>query len=282
MRGAGAASLAETLRGRRVGVALSSAFFGFFGHAGFLRALGAAGVEPALLGGTSAGAMAAAFAGAGGLEPFIEVIAGLRRADFWDPAVPTARPPGLLKGARLRGLLERHLPVRRFEDCVTPVLTVSTSLRRRARHVDTTGDLALAVHASSALPLLFAPVRRADGDLHLDGGLFDKAPIAAMLDHRPDLEALVVHLIPSSGMDRRVAGTPFTFVEQALDWVRDDGWRLQADLATARGVPVYVVTTHPPRPNPLRLDRGPQAVAVSEAQTRAALAASAQAWPAGA
>ena len=91
---------AEHLRGRRVGVALSSAFFGFFGHTGFVRALLTAGVRPVLYGGASAGAMVAAAAAAGQLDRFGDVALGLKRRDFWDPGVPFGAPPGLLRGRR--------------------------------------------------------------------------------------------------------------------------------------------------------------------------------------
>ena len=58
--------LVEILRGkgRRVGVVLSAGFFGFFGHAGFWKALCAAGISPRAWAGTSAGGMVAAGPGA--------------------------------------------------------------------------------------------------------------------------------------------------------------------------------------------------------------------------
>ena len=137
-------------------MALSSAFFGFFGHTGFVRALQDAGIRPVLYGGASAGAMVAAAAAAGRLEQFGDVALDLKRRDFWDPGVPFGAPPGLLRGRRLAALLERHLPAR-FDDCATPLVTVSTNLTRRRRHVDTTGALPEAVLASSASPILFKP-----------------------------------------------------------------------------------------------------------------------------
>lgn len=153
-------------------MALSSAFFGFFGHTGFVRALQDAGIRPVLYGGASAGAMVAAAAAAGRLEQFGDVALDLKRRDFWDPGVPFGAPPGLLRGRRFAALLERHLPAR-FDDCATPLVTVSTNLTRRRRHVDTTGALPEAVLASSASPILFKPVRRG-GELHVDGGLVDR------------------------------------------------------------------------------------------------------------
>ncbi|MCA9544419.1 MAG: patatin-like phospholipase family protein [Myxococcales bacterium] len=265
-------TLAAHLRERRVAVALSSAFFGFFAHTGFLRALEAAGVAPVAFGGTSAGAMAAAFAGADRLDRFQALITSVHRRDFWDPSPRLAPPVGLLKGRLFEGLLRDHLPSR-FEDCPTPVITVSTNLTTRGRQVDTRGDLPLAVLASSALPILFHPVRRGP-DLHVDGGLLDKVPGRAMWDHGPPFDVLLVHQIPSAGLERPVARSPMRFVDQALDWVRADAWGHQAAALRALGVEIVEITSRPPaRPNPFRLDRGLQALAAAHAGTAAALAA---------
>lgn len=58
-------SLTEELRGKRVGLALSAGFFGFFAHAGLTRALEDAGVAPSAVSGSSAGAMVGALHGSG-------------------------------------------------------------------------------------------------------------------------------------------------------------------------------------------------------------------------
>ncbi len=260
---------AEHLRGRRVGVALSSAFFGFFGHTGFVRALLTAGVRPVLYGGASAGAMVAAAAAAGQLDRFGDVALGLKRRDFWDPGVPFGAPPGLLRGRRFAALLERHLPAR-FDECETPLVTVSTNLSRRRRHVDTSGSLPEAVLASCSLPILFKPVRRA-GELHVDGGLVDKVPLRAMLEAHP-VDVLVVYLIPSSSLSKPWARDPWRFLDQALDLVRDDAWRHQAALAEARGVEVQVLEGPRGRLSPFSLGAAPEVMAEAEALTTAWLA----------
>ena len=48
-----APSLQQTLQGKRFGLVLSAGYFGFFGHAGFLRGLAATGLSPAAYAGTS-------------------------------------------------------------------------------------------------------------------------------------------------------------------------------------------------------------------------------------
>lgn len=264
--------LRDHLHDRRVGVALSSAFFGFFAHTGFLRALADAGVRPAAYSGTSAGALAAAFAASGRpLDEVEAILRGLRRRDFWDPSTPRGRPLGLLRGRKFAALLDRHLPVAAFEECATPLLTVSTNLDRRARHVDQRGPIAPAVLASCALPILFQPVVR-DGEHHVDGGLLDKVPLRALLDAHPDLDCVLVHLIPSHGLSKPTPRAPWKLLDHALDWVRDDGWRQQLDYARATGREVWVVETPPTTVGPFRLELGGAAIEAGRAATAAALA----------
>lgn len=256
-------TLADRLRGERVGVALSSAFFGFYGHAGFCRALAARGIAPVGWSGASAGAMVAAFAAARAVDRLPPVFAGLKRQDFWDPTRFVGRPPGLLRGHKFRDLLAAHLPYRTFEECPDGLVTVATDLTRGARHVDRSGALVPAVWASCALPILFRPVERG-GALHADGGIVDKLPIAALIDH-VEVDVLLAHHIPTRGVGARLPTTPGRFVERMLDIAREDGWRHQAALAEARGIEVIVIGSGDlPRVDPFRLGRGLAAMRAAE------------------
>lgn len=268
----------ERLQGKRVAVALSSAYFGFYAHTGFMEALYDLGVTPCAVGGASSGAMVAAMA-ASGMAPkdWAKPLLAVRRRDFWDPTVPwpvrrgMPRPPGLLKGQKFARILADQIPVRRFEDCTIPLLTVSTDLTEKRRHLDLTGPVVPAVHASCALPLLFEPVYR-DGHMHVDGGLMDKVPLRAMLDtFQPD--AVVVHFIPSSTLKAPMPRAPWAMMDHALDLVRDDAWRQQCEIARARGVEVYVVETDTPASGPLKMSLGPAIMAEAARQTRAQLTA---------
>src|SRR5271167_4096234 len=116
----GQPTLQQALAGRRVGLVLSAGFFGFFGHAGFLAGLLAAGQRPAAYAGTSAGGLVAAYAAAGMSPASLEaLLLSLRRERFWDLDVlgglaSAARggtgAMGLLAGGRFRALLSSTLP----------------------------------------------------------------------------------------------------------------------------------------------------------------------------
>ncbi|MEE9393245.1 MAG: patatin-like phospholipase family protein [Planctomycetota bacterium] len=147
-------TLASFLAAGPFHLSLSIGWFGFYAHAGFLLALEEAGFQPSSLSGASSGAIAAS-ARASGLssQEVCDLILSVGRRDFWDPGWGL----GVLKGQKLRALLAKRLPVRRFEDAVIPLSLSSWSKSRHAVHVHTSGDLAAGVHASVAVPPLFMP-----------------------------------------------------------------------------------------------------------------------------
>ncbi len=81
----------------------------------------------------------------------------------------------LLNAGMLRGnLLARG----NFDSLPIPFRAVATSLAHRTAVVLDSGDLAQAVRASAAVPLLFEPELR-DGVYLVDGGLSANIPVAA-------------------------------------------------------------------------------------------------------
>src|SRR5436305_1461254 len=151
-------------------LAMSSGFFGFFAHAGFLSVLEDDGLLPARVCGSSAGALVAGLWAAGvPARRLCEELLLLRRAHFWD-----ARPGlGLLRGALFRARLEALAPVKSFEECRVPLAVSVFDVAARRTTVLREGPLAPAVHASCAAPIMFQPVR-IGRRLYLDGGILDR------------------------------------------------------------------------------------------------------------
>lgn len=171
-------SLADWLAAEPFTLTLSSGFFGFFCHAGVLCALHEAGLQPARITGSSAGALAGS-AVAAGLAPraLVAELTALTREDFWDPGFGA----GLLKGALFRERLARILPVARFDECAIPLAVSVHQWAGRATRVIDRGELVPAIYASCAVPLLFHPIRL-DGKLASDGGIADRWGIAGVAD----------------------------------------------------------------------------------------------------
>jgi NTE family protein len=170
---------------------LSSGFFGFFAHAGVVSVLEEAGLRPARIVGSSAGALVGGLWGAGVPATALrDELLALRRAQFWDPGPGL----GLLRGRLFRARLEAMLPVRTFEECETPVaLSAFDVLGWRTAVLDR-GPLAPAIHASCAAPVLFQPVR-IDGRLYSDGGVRDRHGLAGAAG---DARVLYHHLTSRS------------------------------------------------------------------------------------
>lgn len=265
-------NLRRHLEGKRFGLVLSAGYFGFYGHAGFVDALLGSGLVPSAWAGTSAGGMVAAFAASGMPPPDMKaLILSQRREHFWDPdwagiAVDALRsghrPSGLLKGARFRALLERHLPITRFEETLAPLVLVATNLTTQTAITLRTGELASAIHATCAYPGLFQAVRR-EGQLLWDGGIVDKAPAIALLDANvAPLDALVIHYLPSRGGPKDPSG-PLAYASgmaSGFAAVRREHFKLQLELLGHRKMPTYVVTSQLPPVSPRSMASGAAAM----------------------
>lgn len=277
-------TLRQALAGKRLGLVLSAGYFGFYGHAGFVDALLGEGLQPAAWAGTSAGGLIAGF-GAAGLDPkaIIELVRAQQRSSFWDPDVVGitvgalrrgSRPSGLLTGARFRQLLERHLPVSRFDALPAPLAIVATNLSTQRAITITSGNLASAIHASCAYPGLFQAVER-DGHLLWDGGIVDKAPAVALLDAQvAHLDAVLIHYLPSQG-GSKAPGGPFAYasaMSSGFAAVRREHFRLQLEVLERRGVPAFVVTSRLPPVSPRSMQAsGSAAIDAGHASLLAAL-----------
>lgn len=238
----GGQTLREWLAEGPYGLGMSSGFFGFFAHCGVVVALEDAGLLPARVAGSSAGALVggAWASGVDGVRLRDELVT-LRREDFWDPA-PGA---GLLRGRRFRAKLDALLPAHTFEECRVPAaMSVFDVLARETRVLDR-GPLAPAIHASCAVPGLFHPAWVGGRPL-LDGGVTDRAGLAGM----PAGRVLFHHLASRS------------------PWRRQGSPSLQIP---ARPDLMPLVLGDLPRPSPFHLHRGQIAFEVANRLTRKAL-----------
>jgi NTE family protein len=239
-----APTLRAWLREAPFTLAMSSGFFGFYAHAGVLTTLEDEGLLPVAAAGSSAGALVAGAWASGVDAPALAAaLLKLRREDFWDPA-PGA---GLLRGDAFRDLLHATLRKHVFSACRVPFAASTYDVLRRRTHVARTGDLARAIHASCAVPLMFRPVW-IDGRPHLDGGLRDRPGLAGVA---PGARVLHHHLASRSPW--RAPGDP------ALSPPRREGL-------------VALVLEGLPRSGPFRLDEGRRAFEAAREATREALA----------
>lgn len=185
-------------------ISLSSSFFGFYCHAGFMAELQRAGIFPDQVAGASSGALTAVLCGAGlhgdALENFI-FQRGVRRSVLdwgWWLRFPGVFShtfgTGVLSGDNVVRYLRKQFGSFRLEDMRSPRVQLAvTNLTDKRLDIVSSGDAFEYAVASSAVPGLFR-ARRVDGRLFCDGGTVDVSPFEHWLD-APDVETIVLHEI---------------------------------------------------------------------------------------
>src|SRR5512142_525560 len=119
----------------RIGLALSGGSVRGLAHIGVVKVLSEAGIQPAVITGTSAGSLIGAMLAAG-ME--WSEIAALARKTFW---------PKLLHGEMLERFCEEHLPAT-FAGLKLPFAAITTEVPGKRTVAITRGDLASAISAS--------------------------------------------------------------------------------------------------------------------------------------
>ena len=274
------------LKNKRIGVVFSSGFFGFFAHAGCLKAIEELGIKPVGYAGTSSGAIVAAFAAAGmGAKAISDLLFGLKKKDFWDPepwyktlfyAVKLFKGwSGYLEGERFRHLLTSKLPVKNFEELNTPCVIAASNLTRKRKEVFTTGSIADAVQASGTIPWIFK-TKKIGEDFFLDGGLVDKAPVEELVK-RVNPEVVIVHYIFSLNLKKKDNAflsknfSPQKAYTLSMNIARHEHYLSQVKLARQQGIEVVELNPSLPQVTPDRLDVGKDALEAAYKYTITAL-----------
>jgi len=160
----------------RIGLALGGGSARGWAHIGVIRALADAGIEPDIVCGTSIGALVGAAYVGGELDRLEAWVRSLRLqtvVGFLDFSLNG----GLIRGDKLIDFFRSHFVDRDIHELERPFGAVATDLRRGREVWLREGRVTDAVHASIALPGLFAPVLR-DGSWLVDGGLVNPVPVS--------------------------------------------------------------------------------------------------------
>ena len=157
----------------RIGLALGGGAVRGAAHIGVLSVLDEAGLAPAVITGTSAGALVGALYAAGQGPAAISTLArGLR----WPRLIrPAGTRRALFETSRLATFLDNVLASRTFDGLALPFAAVACELTTGEAVVLRDGPVASAVLASAAIPGVFPPVDR-DGRMLVDGGLVEMVP----------------------------------------------------------------------------------------------------------
>jgi len=173
----------------RLGLTLGGGGARGLAHIAFLKVLDACGVAPAVISGTSIGALIGALyaSGQSGLE--IERI--IRSFNFLDMLPLLHANDGLIRGVKIAAVLKGLTGNKRFADMNIPLRVIATDFRKQAEVVFKDGDLIEAVRASISLPGIFEPVIK-DGRVLIDGGIVNSLPYECIREECDVLVAINV------------------------------------------------------------------------------------------
>ncbi|MFP4370751.1 MAG: patatin-like phospholipase family protein [Halanaerobium sp.] len=173
----------------KIGIALSGGGVKGFAHLGVLKALEEKGIEADLLAGVSAGAIIGSFIAAG--KKPAEVMDLINENDFFDFAKLTLPDRGIFTLDNMTENLEKSLGVKTFEELKIPFYVGAANIEKARMEYFSSGELIKIIQASSSIPVLFSPVE-INGDLYVDGGLFENLPVNPLLNKCDKLIAVNV------------------------------------------------------------------------------------------
>src|SRR5437773_442192 len=190
--------LARKILGTSVGIALGGgAAFGL-AHLGVLKVLEDNDVPIDMVVGCSMGSLVA-IGYAAGFTP-AEMIDNARGMGtiwntLWAVLDITLTKPALMTGDRLARLLSPLIgPIKDFDQLALPCRVVATDIETGERVAIGSGSLELAGRASSAVPMLWCPVKR-EGRILVDGGVSDPAPAEVVIQMGADV-TIAVNAVP--------------------------------------------------------------------------------------
>jgi NTE family protein len=190
--------LAREITRRRIGLALSSGGARGLAHIGVIQVLEENGIEIDALVGCSMGAYIGAVWAYGYDGDAMERLAREveHRWGLFELIDPFILPrQGFLRGEKVKMRLKRSIGDVHFEELLRPLRIVATHLATLGRAVFSSGEVAQAVHASSAIPGACIPVN-VNGELYIDGGIADPLPVD-VLEEMGIEKIIAVNTIPT-------------------------------------------------------------------------------------
>ncbi len=244
-------------------------------QAAYVHAAREAGFEPAMVVGTSVGALNGAWVA---LHPeeseeLLRIWQGLDqlrilRLNPLRLARKIVRTPmGICDHDIVPRLITDHLDGQCFDDTQLPLAVVTTNLSRSCKQVFTSGTLEQAILASTAIPGVYDPIE-IDGELFVDGCLTASVDLVTALEMGAT-EILAVDLTPPPPTFR--PKTAVGVLRQSLG-ILTHATTDAMEAALAGQLPVAVVRPDLSRRSPWRLDDSAGAVAHNLQLARTAMA----------
>jgi NTE family protein len=163
---------------KKVGLALSGGGARGLAHIGIIRALLDAKIPISYVAGTSMGAVVGAwFASNGEVDTLEKFFLGFKPKDIAPMLKIIRRREGIiLKGQPVAKWVDEFFGDKKIENCRIPFSAVATRVKDGEEVILTKGNLADAVKASAAIPIIFNPVS-VNNELLMDGGAVNPVPV---------------------------------------------------------------------------------------------------------
>ena len=163
---------------KRVGLALGGGGAKGLSNIAFIKALDELGVRPAVIAGTSIGAVIGGLYAAGvsgaGLEHLLKTI-GFKELYKIVLDFSILSDSAIFTGKKVEEFLARQIPFKTFEEVEIPLKVVATDFWNRREVIFESGSLITAIRASMAMPAVFEPVLQ-NGKVLIDGGAVNPLP----------------------------------------------------------------------------------------------------------
>ena len=192
------------MKNKRIGLALSGGGARGIAHIAFLKVLDELEIKPAVIAGTSIGAIIGTLYASGLTGKEIEdLFCGITIKDMTKMfGLSFKRGRGLLKIERASALLKKILKYGDIEELPIRMKIVATDYRNRKEFVFEKGSINKSLQASCAIPGIIIPVVEEDKIL-IDGGIVDPLPYELL---RRDCD-IIIAIDISERAPFRAAGT---------------------------------------------------------------------------
>ena len=174
--GEGVDRVARFVRGKAIGLVFGGGGMRSVACYGVARYLDEQGIRADVVGGTSGGAIVAALYAMGGTaQEMLEITKTrlLKRKILMQPTLPLV---SVMQAGRVVDAYKEVFGEAHMEELWTTAYTISGNLTQAAMCVHRTGPLWHAVRASTAIAGIFPPALTDEGDLLIDGGIFNNTP----------------------------------------------------------------------------------------------------------
>jgi len=179
------------------GLVLSGGGARGFAHLGVLQCFEEHNICPSIISGVSAGSIVGAFY-SDGYKP-LEIFKLFSSQKMYRLMRLTFPRFGVLRVSGLKEILVKNLRSKRIEDLPIPLVIAVTNYNTGKIEYLSEGNLADAVLASAAIPVLFE-VQKINGNFYFDGGVMDNLPLKPILGRCKKI--IAVHVNPLGKIEK--------------------------------------------------------------------------------